>query len=226
MQLTIELDRAGFPSIFVESIGAFMHWLPVTKIQMEYFMSSTSEALYNDSWYRDVLGYNPRVSPSNINGSNYWEAFITGILPRDARNYARWARESYNLPTAQEWFDAYQYLLDIPASPEHIEQILDTPRLNARVKTLLQNVEESAQQAEFQLDGRRSLADQMLMRLGVMEFVYRDAQRNTFGGYGQTHSNFFPQMEIPRRDAPQQLANPREGAQMKQYGFRLINTRR
>jgi hypothetical protein len=226
MDLEIKLDRVGFPTIFVSSIGMFMHWLPVTKIQIEYFLCSTSESTFNDAWYQDVLGYNPRISPGNINSSNYWESFVTGILPRDARTFARWCGESYNLPMSKEWFDAYSFLLTIPASEDHIQQVLAAEGLKPRVKTLIRNLETSTQQAEFELDGTRTLADQMLLRLGVMEYVYRDEHRNTYGGYGQTHSSFFPQMEVPRRDAPQHLNNPREGAQMKQYGFRLINSRR
>lgn len=226
MELNIKLDRAGFPTVFVESIGAYLHWLPVTKIQLEYYLTYTGEATYNDTWYQNVLSLNPRVSPGNINAANYWAAFATGVLPRDGLNYARWCREGYALPTADEWFNAYEYLLSVPASEDHIAQVTSAEGLKPRVRLLLRNIEDSARQAEFQLDGARSLADQMLMRLGVMEFVYRDEQRNTYGGYGQTHSGFFPQMEIPRRGVPQALANARDGAQLKQYGFRLINTRR
>jgi hypothetical protein len=224
MELEFKLDSAGFPTVYVAEIGVYVHWLPVTKIQMEYFLCNTSEISYNDSWYQHVRSFNPRVAPGNINTSNYWNAFITGVMPRDTLNYARWCREGYTLPTANQWFTMYESLLNIPASPNHLEQLFEQVTLKPRVKLLIQNIEASAQQAEFQLDGHRTLADQLLLRLGVMEFVYRDDNRNTYGGYGQTHSSFFPQMEIPRRGSPQALSNAREGAQLKQYGFRLINT--
>jgi hypothetical protein len=225
MELNIRLDPAGFPTIFVKEINAYMQWLPTTKIQIEYFLCKTTETTYDDTWYQGVLSLNPRISPGNISAANYWEAIATGVKPRDAMNYARWCREAYTLPDAKEWYQAYEALLAVKESPSHVEQILSVDGLNPRAKILIQNIEYATQQKAFELDTPRSLADQMLMRLGVMEFVYNNQSRTTYGGYGQTSNAFYPQMEVPRPDAPQSLSNARDGAQLRQYGFRLINRR-
>jgi hypothetical protein len=226
VKLKLDFDRANFPMVYVEPLNAYMHWLPVTKIQIEYFLSSTNDTSFNDDWYQNVLGFNDRVSPGAVTQANYWMAFITGILPRDARRFAQWAGEgSMELPTAQEWFTAYQYFMEIADDPDHIEQLATDSHIKPRTVQLIRNLEQAVKQDSFHLTGGRHLCDQMIMRLGVMEYVYRDDSRNTYGGYGQTNNRFFGSIYEPMVDYPEPIANPRDGAQMKHYGFRLIKRR-
>ena len=61
------LDKAGFPMIWVDKpLSAYIHWLPVTKIQFELFMCDSPSSDLSDAWYREVLSLNPRVSPKNV----------------------------------------------------------------------------------------------------------------------------------------------------------------
>ncbi|MEM7128918.1 MAG: hypothetical protein AAF702_21475 [Chloroflexota bacterium] len=228
MQLEIILDRAGFPMILIEPLSSYIHWLPITKIQIEYFLCSTNETAFDDLWYQNVLGLNGRVSPGKIGQDNYWQAIATGIIPRDMKRFAAWCNQSsssFDIPTAEEWFTTYEYVRAIGDDKVNIDQILKQSQLTQRAKMLIENIEFSTSKATFELDGTRTMADQMLMRLGVMEYVYLDEQRNTYGGYGQTNSNFFGSFETPRKNFPQTLNNPREGAPMRHYGFRLIKRR-
>jgi hypothetical protein len=222
MDIKIKLDSSGFPMIWVQPIRAYMHWLPVTKIQIEHFLSSTNDAMFDEAWYNRLLSMNKRISPGEVRNSNYWEAFLTGILPREAQRFAIWCGRDYDLPTADEWFAAYKHFKSYNQDSSVIENIALTPGLSERAQTLLANVESAARrEAASALGSERTLADQMLMRLGLMEYVYEDEQRNTFGGFGQTHSAFFGSFVSPNSGV-QRLNNPAEGARMRQYGFRLI----
>lgn len=228
MQLEITLDRAGFPMIFIEPLSSYIHWLPITKIQIECFLCSTNETTFDDSWYRNVLGFNDRVSPGKIGQNNYWQAIATGIQPRDLKRFAVWCSQStssFDILTADEWFTVYEYTRLVQEDKAHIDQIVKQDQLTQRAKMLIENIEFSTSQATFELDGPRTMAEQMLMRLGVMEYVYLTEQRNTYGGYGQTNSNFFGSFVTPTKGFPQTLNNPSEGAAMRHYGFRLIKRR-
>jgi len=223
MDFKIELDRTKFPMIWIEQGGFFMHWLPVTKVQIEYFLSSGSANAFSAVWYEDALDYNERVSPGLINAQNYWQAFITGIKPSEIHQFRAWMGD-YDLPTGDEWQTAYRALRNITADNQQIERLLATPDLNRRAATLISNLKHTIENLRTDLKGGRTTADYALMRLGVMEYVYRDDRRSTYGGYGQPNSTFFGTTETPDRDrpSPQRLVDENEGAKMPHYGFRFI----
>lgn len=225
MELQVKLDPIGFPMIWIERCAFYIHWLPVTKIQIEYFLSSPTNSMneYDEAWYQNLCrNYTGRISPGQLKSGNYWRAFVTGMLPVEAKRFAIWCgRGGYDLLTVQEWMDAFRYLSQVQADPAYIEQVTAVEGLKERPRRLIRNLEGVLQNEASQLEGARSLADQMLMRLGVMEFVYVNEQRNTFAGLGQTHSSFFGGFITPSK-GPQTLTNPAEGARMKHYGFRLI----
>lgn len=222
MDLQVERDPIGFPMIFVEAGGFYMHWLPVTKIQVEYWLCSGSINAYDARWYGEVLDYNPRVSPGFVKSDNYWEAFVTGVTPSEIKQFITWLGRGYDLPTHEQWQTAYQYLKKEAADGQYIDNILAQPDINRRAKTLIKNINISINELRFDLRGGRTLADQALMRMGIMEYVYRDDRRNTYGGYGQPNSTFFGTTETPDKGYPQRLIDEHYGAKMPHYGFRLI----
>ena len=199
-----------------------MHWLPVTKIQLEYWLCSGSVNVFDARWYNEVMDYNPRVSPGYIKSDNYWESFVTGILPSEIKQFIAWLGRDYDLPTDEQWQAAYQTLKKEAADSRYIETLTGVGSLNRRAKTIVKNVNISVGEARFEARGGRTLADQALMRLGVMEYVYRDDRRNTYGGYGQPNPTFFGTTETPDKGYPQRLIDEHEGAKMPHYGFRLI----
>ncbi len=222
MDLHVELDTTGFPLIKIDPDGFYIHWIPVTKIQMEYFLSSGSAPKFNAEWYNTLLEYNERVTPSLVRKDNYWQSFVTGILPAEIKQFASWLGKEYNIPLDKEWQTAYRFLKEIEADERYIEAICETPGLNRRAKTLIKNMEISLQELNFNLRGGRKLADQALMRNGVMEFVFRDERRNTYGGYGMPNSTFFGTTANPDKAIPERLVNEQQGAKMPHYGFRLL----
>src|SRR5262245_13463491 len=93
-------DRSGAPMIRVASIGAYVHWLPVTKLQFEYFLCDQPGNRFDQKWYDDVLkvhkqnepsGTGPaRVSPAMVRRDNYYRALLTGIRPTEIAPFISW----------------------------------------------------------------------------------------------------------------------------------------
>jgi hypothetical protein len=223
VQLEIVVDKTGFPMVLVEPLGVYMHWLPITKIQIEYFLCSTRSPDYTEEWYSDLrTDYNERVSPGAVTAENYWGSFLTGIMPKEAQQFASWLGPQFDMPTQNDWQEAYKFFKRTPAHAEHIEQLTAHAALNRRARTLIKNLDFSLRETHFEPRGGLTLADQMFMRMGVMEYVYLDERRSSYGGFGQTNSVFFGSLVTPDKGFPERLTHPLEGTRMRHYGFRLI----
>jgi len=217
--MDLRLDNTGFPMVWFQSIGAFVQWLPITKIQVEYFLTETNDAIFDERWYGDVDRYNPRISPTQIRKNNYWQTLSTGIKPREALRYTMWCGRGYSLPEADEWQSIYQEANSIAHDPALLNQIINLDDLRERPRTLLQRLN-SVMPDDTASGKTRTLADAMMLRMGIMEYVFEDANRNTFVGLGLTNPDFVGSFR--RAEDPQHLNNPSEGQRMRDYGFRLI----
>ena len=221
LPFTLSVDRTGFPVVKTPTMPFGVLWLPVTKIQFEHFLVDTGT--FDNDWYRDKLqNYNPRISAGNLGVANYWQAFMTGILPFEARRYAEWAGRGSDLPTAQEWKGALTTLAGWPADPTFRDAVLALPNLNERARILIQKMDQVLQQESAQLSDGRFLCDQMAMRLGVLELLYEDSQRLSFCCWGQPNRRFSGGINNPLRDTAPNRFNDRNGVRMKTVGFRLI----
>lgn len=220
MTLDVKLDSTGFPMVYMQAVNAYVQWLPLTKIQIEYFLCSTNDAMFDETWYNNINQMNPRLSPTQIRGANYWQTIATGILPREAQRYAIWCGRGYDLPTIQEWRSIYRELDNIPADRRWVQKVTEHHDLKERTRNLIQRMDNVLPNDNGMGTSARTLADQMLFRQGVMEFVYEDDDRNTFAGLGLTNSNFVGGLNQP--DEAQYLNDPSEGRRMRNYGFRLI----
>jgi len=221
--LLTKLDRAGFPMIWIPVIKAHMHWLPVTKIQFEHFLCSTSDSRFDATWYDRILGYNPRISPGSIRESNYWQTFITGVRPSEALKFADWCGDGYGLPTLKEWFASYETLKTLPAEPKAVAEICADHGLSERATALLARIEAAGQAAfrHMEILPAPTLADQMFMRGGVMEWVEWQGQQTRWGGMGRPNRRFGGVLFNPDMGRPHEVNNP-EGEPLPYYGFRLI----
>lgn len=213
---TFKLDKTGFPMLWVEPINAYMHWLPITKIQIEYFLCAITDSSFDATWYDTVLSLNRRISPAYIRSDNYWQAILTGIVPLEAQRFARWCGEGYEIPSLDDWFTAYKSLKSMTpkASPEMGE-------LRNRTQALLTKLDFASESATRDAGYERTLADQLLMRMGVMEWVALPEHRNRWGGMGETYSKFHGDLFTPDYGQPKLPNNP-ENTRLSYYGFRLI----
>ena len=221
-QLNLTLDRTKFPMLWIDAIDAYMSWVPITKVQFEYFLCDRPEPRFNEKWYDEVLARNARVSPGKIRHNDYWRALITGVTPDDAKAFAEWcghdSDETYELPTRKEWFDAYQALRVQEALPF---SVLATLELTRRAETLLQKLDAAAEKFQSQgtqKESQRSLADSMLMHDGVFEWVIDE--ENRWGGAARPHPELgggLINLDGGRPKYPTQVDPPPQ-----YYGFRLI----
>jgi len=219
MDLDIRLDNTGFPMVWMDSVAAYVQWLPITKIQMEYFLAETNDAIFDESWYYKITQLNPRISPTQIRGNNYWQVLATGILPREAQRYALWCGRGYEIPQAHHWQRIYSEAAQIRHNKSFTKQVTDVTELRERPRTLLNRLSRAMPQ-DTGVDEERSLADLMMLRMGIMEYTFEDDNRNTFVGLGLTNPDFVGSFR--RAEEPQRLNNPSEGSRMREYGFRLI----
>jgi len=101
------VDKTGFPLAVVPGIGAFHLW-PVTKFQYEQFMAETNSC--GDNWYESILSLNKRISFKYFSEDNYEKLFITGILPGEVLEFARWMGDNFDIPTEEEWKIFYRFI--------------------------------------------------------------------------------------------------------------------
>lgn len=218
---TLSLDRTGFPVLETSALPFGILWLPVTKIQFEHFLVDTGA--FDNVWYQDKLqNFNPRISAGNLGVTNYWQAFMTGILPFEAARYAEWAGHGSDLPTAQEWKRALTTLASWPAGRAFYDAVLHLPGLNDRARLLIQKLDQVLQEERDQLSDGSFLCDQMAMRLGVFELTYEDSLRRSFCCWGQPNRRFVGGINNPLRDVTPNRFTDKNGIRMKTLGFRLI----
>lgn len=213
-----ELDKTGFPMLWVEPIKAYLHWLPVTKIQFETYMCAAPDSHFNAEWYDEILAMNPRISPSQIRLSNYWQAFLTGIKPSEVQRFARWNGEGYQIPTLEEWFESYKYLKSLPPEDDPISQI---GGIKDRILKLITHLNDISPQVMREVGYTQSLADQMFLRMGVMEWIEGQNQQYQWGGMGETYPKFHGILFTPDHGQPRLPNNPEE-YRLPYYGLRLI----
>lgn len=221
--LMFRADRTGFPMVYIDELDAYIHWLPVTKIQFEQFICAQPSAQFGEAWYSEVLQLNGRVTPSSVRDTNYWQSFITGILPRETQNFARWCGEGYSLPTLEDWFTAYKALKAQPPESRPIADLFasEYKRLSDRTRTLLTRLDNASTRACKDADYERTLADQMFLRLGIMEWVEVNDQRSQWGGMGETNSRLHGNLFTPDHGQASRPNQP-ETNRLHYYGFRLL----
>lgn len=220
MQIEFKLDNSGFPLIWVDEIKAFVHWLPITKIQIEYFICSITDNRFDGPWYDEILNLNGRVSPQNVNVSNYWNIFLTGLKPDEALLFAKWNGANYSIPTLKEWNTIYKTMSDIDGISNIVTQM---GNLKPRVKQIAEQMADiaDANTINSSRQKRLTLADQMFMRNGVMEWVELDDFRNRWGGIGEPNVNL-QSLLVRAKDGQPLIPNNAESLRIHYYGTRLV----
>lgn len=223
--IQITIDKTGFPFVKIPTTNLAASWLPFTKIQLEHYISDTHNPDFDQVWYDKIYSFNPRIAPHQMAISKYEGVFLTGVMPSEAKLIAKWMGYDYDLPTVSQWKTIFEYFHKQSASLDTIHEILATEGLSNRARIIIRNLEQFTSQDTQQLmDEYRSVADQMVMRLGVMEYVYENNYRNSYAGQGQPNRHFQPNVRMLPRDGEERLAKRARasGTRIRQYGFRLI----
>ncbi|HVB24382.1 MAG TPA: SUMF1/EgtB/PvdO family nonheme iron enzyme [Ktedonobacteraceae bacterium] len=225
LPFTFTTDKTGFPVVETPDLPFAVLWLPVTKIQFEHFLVDTG--IYDNDWYQEILQkFDGRVSAGSGGISNYWQLFMTGILPREAHQYAEWCGYGFDLPTSNQWKDAIRCFARWRADTASLNALLTMPQLNERARLIVKTLDTVTQEDAWQLNGGRLLCDQMGMRLGVMEIAYETSQRSSFCCWGQPSKRLYGAISDPLRETePMHFINRTEGTRMRHGGFRLIRSK-
>jgi hypothetical protein len=223
-ELTLDFvrDKANFPMVWVGEIDAYIHWLPVTKVQFETFMCAAPDTRFDEGWYESALELNGRTTPGAVRQNNYWQAILTGIYPSEAQKYAAWCGDNYDIPTQDEWFAAYNALKQV--NEIKIDFADHMPHLSDRARLLIKRMDAASKRvASTLMIPDRRVTHQMLMRYGVMEWVNNPNARHgqEWVGAGEPNREFHNLAIAVERGQTNQPMNP-TSTRMKHYGFRLI----
>jgi hypothetical protein len=215
MEIKLHKDPVGFPLLEVEP-DFYLHWLPVTKIQFEYFLCDTYDRSFDIKWYEEVLGFNPRVTPAKISPANYWNAFLSAVLPAEAQRFAFWCGDGFRLPSAEEWARAYRILSSQPAMDLESSGVLSDVPL--RLRELMLRTEDAVSETARRLGYVRRLADQLLMRLGFLEWVGAEER---WGAMGEPFPGLCGNLCEPETGEPVYPNRP-DTVRLPCLGFRLV----
>lgn len=222
MPLTFRLDaRTRFPLVEVPGQNFALFWLPLTKVQLEYFLSDTIDSQFDRAWYRERLRANPRVTFENLAAQNLAQAFITDITFYEARVFSRWYGQGYDLPTTEEWHRALHTFEAIEACSAFVEQIMALPGLHPRARLLVQACEEALlAYRRIQNLAERRLSHQLMMSQGLLEYVYHDTAHTHCEACGS--SPLVIRSSAPGQRVSLSLRNPNHGDRMAVLGVRPL----
>jgi hypothetical protein len=223
----ISLDpKTRFPMLEMPDQNFAITWLPVTKIQIEYFLSETMDSRFDRTWYNRRLKDNARVSWRTLNARNFSQAFITGMTFDEVQALSRWWGDRFDIPTIAEWQAALHIFDQVVAQENFINEIVATTDIHPRAGRLIRQLENTLVNNRLQLKSlERKLSHQMLMRSGILEYAYENAQRNSCAACGQPDSVLRASRargEDLAQDQPTKLRHPDIGERMGSLGFRLI----
>ncbi len=144
---------------------------------------------------------------------------MTGVHPREAQRFAAWCGDGYRLPTTENWTLAYKSL--------HQQRFRDLGTLGllkdreSRVSDLLKRVEAASIAAQQRVGYQRTFSDQMLLRLGVLEWVQSEGHLHGWGMKGEPYPKFCGNLEIPMAAEAASVFSPEEN-RLACAGFRLL----
>lgn len=212
-------DPTGFPMVWFKQLGAFVHWLPVTKIQFERFLCAAPDAYFDAAWYGTVLSLNPRVTPREISPDNYWQALMTAVRPAEAQRYASWCGDGFRLLSEEEWMVLYRALRARPAIDLAASRLLDCREV--RTRDLLERMNVASHQAAARMHDTPGLASQMLLRYGAMEWVRSATSPSGWSAKGEPFPDFCGNLEAVE-DPAAMLATELDSQRLPAAGFRLL----
>lgn len=200
-----QVDSCGYPLVFVEPLGAYVHLFPVAKPQFERLISTGRHREFDDTWYEEILTLNPRASYLSPEVCWRERLFMTGVTPEEALAFGRWMGREYGLLTAREWLTCYEWFGGHPAPPAPAS-------LSERLSRDARAVWDMVEGQWLEPNHLSSLRELSLMTQGVLEWVVEFPGR--YCGLGEpAASKFQRRVGDPIRPVGQ--------GRLRNLGFRL-----
>lgn len=189
-------NKTHFPLLEIENIGSLTLW-PITKIQYEMFISQANR--YGDTWYDEILTFNPRISYQDFNKKNYERLFITGLHVEEAQSFSIWFGEYFRIPTVEEWRNIYQIICD--------QDFFTCPSdISIQANIIWEKI----------MKFSKSPIQFTLMKDGVVEWVKNGEE---YVGLGAPRPHFHPNVLNPETDLVSKI---KRNERLHYFGFRLI----
>ncbi len=109
------VDKSGYPLIWVDTLGAYVHLFPITKPQFERFIAASKHQEFGDEWYTEILKLNQRESYRSQDITAREQLFLTGIKTDEVAVFSKWLGHGYTLLTAADWCSFYKWCEEKPA---------------------------------------------------------------------------------------------------------------
>jgi hypothetical protein len=198
-----QLDRTGFPIVWIDPLESYLHLFPIAKVQFEQFLSGATATSWSDEQYAELLELNPRASYRAVNETKYERIFLTGIRPEESKEFAGWLGENYSLPDDRQWLACYDWLARQPITG---------------IPAGMSDEAFAIWQIVAGLRGADNLLGLSLMSEGVKEWVRSSSNSEKYAALGCPPASFPTLSRNPR-----QLVNINTSqARLSAYGFRLL----
>jgi hypothetical protein len=216
-----EFDRYGFPTIHIEPVGVFVHFLPMTRSQFEFYLADHPSPAMDMQWYDLRLRDHPRIEAAAVDERNYACLFTTGVLPFEAQQVADLFGPNQpeggaaTLLDLETWQAIFQYAAATPAVD------LGPVRANTKVSPFARQILDRLVPVVDRIGrGAPTLADQMFLRHGVHEIVERTPGGSAWSVIGYPAARFSTLAAAdPNRPQPTAISPHLPSAS---HGFRLV----
>jgi len=181
-------ERTGFPLVTLmipatdttPALAFQVGWMPLTWVQLEYFLAETFDRRFDAAWYQNMLSRSGRISANSLaRFSDFPSLFVRGLTLQEVQIIGRWwGGDRFIVPTVKQWQEVQQVALGQP--PANLEAFNIEPPLSPRAIGASKALEGLAATSDIQ----RNLADQMLLRGGLRELVMLESGNATVVGIG------------------------------------------
>ncbi|HVB24386.1 MAG TPA: hypothetical protein VNG51_20780 [Ktedonobacteraceae bacterium] len=214
--------KTRFPLVVVPETNYALAWLPVTKIQIEYFLCETMDSQFDRRWYLERLKHSPRVTTEELTIDTIRQTFMTHLLFHEARTLSGWWGRDTDLPTLAEWRKALDIFDQVAAHDDFVEEVAAMPGLHPHARFLLRRVEQILSSRSYSHTAQtRLFSHQLLMRSGILEYVYKDEHRDSCVACGSLQ-RFSERVRPFEESFITQLRSADTGERIQHLGFRLI----
>lgn len=158
-------EQTGYPLVVFPGLPFEVSFLPLTWVQLEYFLAETRDRRFDAAWYQGRVEDTVRTSPTAITARNVEGLFVRGLTLQEVQMIGRWwGGDRFFVPTASEW----QRVSDAAAQCDPLDW--RDSAVCARARTTLEKLDTVALNSD-----PRTLADQMLIRSDLREIVMQSA---------------------------------------------------
>lgn len=158
-------EQTGYPLVVFPGLPFEVGFLPLTWVQLEYFLVETQDRRFDAAWYQRRTEETLRTSPTAITPSNVEGLFVRGLTLQEVQMIGRWwGGDRFFVPAASEW----QRVSDAAAQCDPLDW--RESAICTRARKTLEKLDAVAINSD-----PRTLADQMLLLSDLREIVMQSA---------------------------------------------------